>query len=298
MRARSWPGPKPNSCAVNNTMNADTTKITILVDNQAEAGLVAEHGFSLWIETAKRHILFDTGQGTAFEHNARLLGIDIAQTDILVLSHGHNDHTGGVAQCLSMARKAELYCHPGAVSPRHSVRNGVSKSLQMPRKTMRAIDTFSSEQVHWVQDPLLLSDTIGLTGPIPRETDFEDTGGPFFLDSKGLRPDPLDDDLALWIRTDKGLIVCVGCAHAGVVNTLNHVQRLNGGMRIRAVIGGFHLLNAGEQRLTKTLAALQALAFDQIIPCHCTGEGAVVELGKVYAEACCPGKAGMTYVFS
>jgi 7,8-dihydropterin-6-yl-methyl-4-(beta-D-ribofuranosyl)aminobenzene 5'-phosphate synthase len=278
-------------------MNADTIKITILVDNQAAPGLVAEHGFSLWIETANRHILFDTGQGRAFEKNACALGIDLAATDILVLSHGHYDHTGGVPQCLRMARKAELYCHPGAVHPRYSVRNGESKSLQMPRKTMLAIDTLSSEQVHWVQQSLFLTDTVGLTGPIPRETDFEDTGGPFFLDTKGLRPDPMEDDLALWIRTDNGLIVCVGCAHAGVVNTLHHVQRLNQGMRIRAVIGGFHLLNAGQQRLARTIDALRLLAPDQVIPCHCTGERAMVELSKAFVETCCPAVTGTTCIF-
>lgn len=278
-------------------MKTDTTKITILIDNQAGAGLVAEHGFSLWIETADRHILFDTGQSSAFEKNAHALGINLAATDILVLSHGHYDHTGGVSLALRRAAKASLYCHPGAVHPRYSVRNGMSKSLQMPLNAMRAIDKLSWEQVNWVQQPLFLTDTIGLTGPIPRETDFEDTGGPFFLDAKGLRPDPMDDDLALWIRTDKGLIVCVGCAHAGLVNTLNHVQRLNQGMRIRAVIGGFHLLNANGQRIAQTIAALQVLAPDQILPCHCTGEHAVAELSKVFAETCLPGKAGMVFVF-
>ncbi len=279
-------------------MKADTTKITIVVDNHAGAGLVAEHGFSLWIETANRHILFDTGQGSACEKNAEALGIDLAETDILTLSHGHYDHTGGVPQCLRMARTADVYCHPGAVHPRHSVRDGKATSIQMPRTTMQAIDSVPSEHMHWVQHSLLLTDTIGLTGPIPRATDFEDTGGPFFLDTKGLRPDPMDDDQAVWIRTDSGLIVCVGCAHAGLVNTLNQVQRLNQGMRIRAIIGGFHLINASEQRLAQTVAALRLLAPDQVIPCHCTGDGAVAELKKTFADACIPGRAGMEYLFS
>jgi 7,8-dihydropterin-6-yl-methyl-4-(beta-D-ribofuranosyl)aminobenzene 5'-phosphate synthase len=273
------------------------TKITILVDNQVGAGLVAEHGFSLWIETADRRILFDTGQGSALEKNADALGIDLAETDILVLSHGHYDHTGGVPLGLRQAAKTALYCHPGAVHPRYSVRNGMARSLQMPHQAMRAIDKLPWEQVHWVQHPLWLTDTIGLTGPIPRETAFEDTGGPFFLDTKGLRPDPMDDDMALWIRTDKGLIVCVGCAHAGLVNTLDHVQCLNKGMRIRAVIGGFHLLAAGEARIARTIAALKALEADRIVPCHCTGEHAVAELNDAFSESCYPGEAGKVYVF-
>ena len=278
-------------------MQPEITRITILVDNQAETGLIAEHGFALWIETASRRILFDTGQGTACEKNGRILGVDLATTDTLVLSHGHNDHTGGVSRCLSLASQAELFCHPGAVLPRYSLRNNMAKSLQMPRDAMLAIDKLPAKRVHWVQQALLLTESIGLTGPIPRETDFENTGGPFFLDSKGQRPDPMDDDLALWIRTKQGLIVCVGCAHAGLVNTLRHVQRLNQGLRIRAVIGGFHLLNADESGLAQTIAALRLVAPEQIIPCHCTGEQAVSQLCQAFPKECCPGKAGKTYIF-
>ncbi len=278
-------------------MQPETTRITVLVDNQAEAGLMVAHGFALWIETAHRHILFDTGEGVACEKNSWTLGVDLTTTDTLVLSHGHNDHTGGVSRCLSLAGQAELYCHPGAVLPRFSLRDNMAKSLQMPREAMRAIDKLPAKRVHWVQHPLVLTETIGLTGPIPRETDFEDTGGPFFLDPKGQRPDPINDDLALWIRTDQGLIVCVGCAHAGLINTLHHVQRLNQGLRIRAVISGFHLLNADESRLAQTIAALRLIAPEQLIPCHCTGEWAVSQLCQAFPKTCCPGMSGRTYTF-
>jgi len=278
-------------------MNADTTRITILVDNKASSDLVAEHGFSLWIETGDKNLLFDTGQGTAIEKNAAALGIDLAATDILVLSHGHYDHTGGVPMCLRTTGKPELYCHPGAVIPRYSVRSGIPKSIQMPHDVMQVIDKLPSKRVHWVQHSLLLTDTIGLTGLIPHKTDSEDTGEPFFLDPKGQRPDPIDDDMALWIRTETGLVVCVGCAHAGLGNTLAYVQQLNEGMRIRAVIGGFHLMHAGEQQLAHTIAALRVMAPDQIIPCHCTGDSATGRLSAAFAEACCPGAAGMSFVF-
>lgn len=295
--ALSWRGQTASLCAGKNKMEDNTTRITILVDNKANSGLAAEHGFSLWIETADKHLLFDTGQGTAFEKNAGTLGIDLASTDILVLSHGHYDHTGGVPTCLRTASKAELYCHPGAVLPRYNVRNGISKSLQMPHEAMLAIDKLPAKRVHWVQHSLVIKDIIGLTGPIPHETDCEIADGPFFLDPEGGCPDPIDDDLALWIRTKTGLIVCVGCAHAGINNTLHHVQRLNKGMRIRAIIGGFHLLNAGEQHVERTIGILRNFAPDQVIPCHCTGERAITQLRTAFGDGCCPGAAGMTFVF-
>jgi 7,8-dihydropterin-6-yl-methyl-4-(beta-D-ribofuranosyl)aminobenzene 5'-phosphate synthase len=278
-------------------MTSPDAKITILVDNQAGEGLVAEHGLSLWIETEDIRILFDTGQGAAFEDNARVLGIDLGTTDSLVLSHGHYDHTSGIPQALQQAWNANVYCHPGIVHPRYSIRNGVPKPIQMPRESMAAIGRLPSEQLHWVQQPFLLSERIGITGPIPRETSYENTGGPFYLDPNGKRADPIDDDLALWIRTDDGLVVCVGCCHAGLVNTLNHVRRLTNGLKVRAVIGGFHLLNAGRQRLNQTIAALRLLEPDMLIPCHCTGERAVLVLREALGERISPGAAGMTYEF-
>jgi len=278
-------------------MKVAKTKITILVDDQAGNELVAEHGLSLWIETEGKCILFDTGQGSALENNARVLGIDLQKTDILVLSHGHNDHTGGIPRILRQTRSADVYGHPGIMLPRYRFKNGMAEPIQIPGRSMEAIDELPLERLHWVQIPTILSDKIGLTGPIPRKTSFEDTGGSFYLDPQGTRPDPIEDDLALWIRTDEGVIVCVGCAHAGLVNTLNHVRRLNGGLRIRAVIGGFHLLNAGRERLDQTIIALQKAEPDMVVPCHCTGELAVAVLRNALGERVLSGAAGMIFLF-
>jgi len=273
------------------------TKISILVDNNAESGLMAEHGFSLWIETGHSRILFDTGQGSSLLKNAEAMGIDLGTTDIIILSHGHYDHTGGVAQGLKHAEKATLYCHPGTVHPRYGVQNGIPAPLQMPHATMVAIDKLPWDRVRWVQAAQSLGDWGGLTGPIPRLTAYENTGGKFFLDPDGKRLDPMEDEIALWIRTDSGLIVCVGCAHAGIVNTLQYIQNLNNGMRIRAVVGGFHLLYADASRIEKTMTALQSLVLDCIVPCHCTGDHTVKTLNQEFGSICSPGFAGMVLHF-
>ncbi len=273
-------------------------KITILVDNRiTRPELRAEHGFALWIESEGKCILFDTGQGGALEKNAKILGVDLGKTDIIVLSHGHYDHSGGIAQVLKRAKKAELYCHPGVILPRYSIRDGSATPVQLPQPSLAAIDRLPPPRIHWLQQPLMLSAHVGLSGPIPRETRYEDTGGPFYLDPQGKCRDLLSDDLALWIRTGSGLVVCVGCSHAGLVNTLNHVRHLNNGQRIRAVIGGFHLVHASSDRLAQTIAALRELEPDMVIPCHCSGEGAVAALRNALGERISSGAAGITYPF-
>ncbi len=273
------------------------TKITIVVDNNTTSGLASEHGLSLWIESGGKRILFDTGQGPALKNNAQALGIDVATTDILVLSHGHYDHTGGIAHVLERARDIEVYCHPGVVQPRYAVRDGKARFIGIPQTASEALTQFSSDRIHLLREPLMLTETIGVTGPIPRLTGYEDTGGPFYLGPEPTRPDLIEDDLALWIQTDQGLVICMGCAHAGLVNTLDCVRKLTDGARVRAVIGGFHLLSADDKRLTRSVVALRLLAPDMLVPCHCTGESAVAALFQALGERVSAGASGMSYQF-
>jgi 7,8-dihydropterin-6-yl-methyl-4-(beta-D-ribofuranosyl)aminobenzene 5'-phosphate synthase len=272
-------------------------KITILVDNIAGENLTAEHGLALWVEAGTERIVFDTGQGAALAGNARELGIGLDQTGVLILSHGHYDHTGGIAQVTRDAGRTDVYCHPGVVQPRYSIRNGTPKPIQMPRESMSAMDRLPAYRLHWVLKPVSLCEEVGITGPIAREMSYEDVGGPFYLDREGKRPDPIEDDLALWVRTDDGLVVCVGCCHAGLVNTLNHILRLNPDSRIRAIIGGFHLVEASNRRLDQTIAALRSLEPDVVVPCHCTGQRAVTALSDGLGKRVSPGAAGKTYRF-
>lgn len=271
--------------------------ITILVDNTGPQNLAVEHGLSLWIEVDGTHILFDTGQGHALAPNAHTLGIDLGTTDVLVLSHGHYDHTGAIPHLLAQAPDARAYFHPGVLQPHYAVRDGSARSIGMPRDSHQALDALPTSRVHHVTKPVMLTAHVGLSGPVPRETEYEDVGGPFYLDAAGTRPDLMEDDLSLCIATEHGLVVCLGCAHAGVVNILHHVLRVSGAARVRAVIGGFHLLNADADRLNRTAAALQSLAPDTIVPCHCTGDHAVGMLGRTLRSSLRPGAAGDTYRF-
>ena len=280
-------------------MSSHDVRITTLVNDQAVPGLRAEHGLSFWIESEGLRILFDTGSGETLVENAQQLGVSLDKTDFIVLSHGHYDHTGGLAEVLKYAPGARLVLHPDAKVSRYSVRAlEPSRPIGMPPLVQAAIDRRSPAlAITWSARAVSLGATVGVTGPIPRKTSFEDAGGPFFLDQQGRHEDPFLDDQALWIRTPGGMVVCVGCCHAGVVNTLNHVRRLSGVSSIRAVVGGFHLLQADEERLRLTMNALSDISPEVLAPCHCTGDLAVQTLKKAFGKRVVPCEAGTRFHF-
>ena len=277
-------------------MHASGIAVTILSDNRAAYGLETEHGLSLWIETAGHKILFDTGRGEAMLWNAEALGIDLGLADCVVLSHGHYDHTGNVSAVLGRAGHARLFLHPHAMQSRYSIHD-VPKPIGMPKASEEAIQALPDVRRCWVSTPWALAEGVMMTGPVPRVTAYEDTGGPFFLDEAGKRADAIADDLSFWVRTRAGLVVCLGCCHAGVINTLRHAVAISGEPRILAVIGGMHLLHASQERLDRTVEALHAYGVSYLYPCHCTGEDAVSGLRRRLGASVQPGFAGMKISF-
>jgi 7,8-dihydropterin-6-yl-methyl-4-(beta-D-ribofuranosyl)aminobenzene 5'-phosphate synthase len=276
-------------------MTINKLTITIIVDNRSvNPALLPEHGFALWIEADGMNLLFDTAQTEILFSNALALGIDLRRTDALVLSHGHFDHTGCVGQFAGLCPDAHLYCHPGVFIPRYSRHpDGPVRAIGIPETSLEAIRRWKGP-VTWTLDTTTISDCIGVTGNIPRATSFEDTGGAFFLDPDCTMPDPIVDDMAMWCITGKGVTVITGCCHSGLVNTLAYIRPNTGQYPLETVIGGFHLVNAGIERITSTGDYLLSTDVRRVVPCHCTGDHAVAcmkhQLGTLVEQ----GYAGMT----
>lgn len=262
-------------------------RITVLADNTAgRRNLVAEHGLALWLEADGCRILFDTGQGLALGHNARQLGINLAEADAVVLSHGHYDHVGGLAAELDRLAGADLYVHPAAFQLRFSPR-GLS-GAQSVKPPLHSVEDVRSHvrRLQLTLRPAHVAPGVWVTGEIPRRHAFEAESGRFFLNEARTRPDPLVDDQALCIDTPRGLVVLVGCAHAGVVNTLDYIAELAPGRPIIGLIGGMHLLRADEKRLDETIAALRRHDVRRIVPAHCTGATARRRLWAALPDRC------------
>jgi len=265
------------------TIDSDI-RITILVDNTAsKSGLLTEHGLSLWIEYKEKRILFDTGQSNLLLKNAKKLGIDLIKTDAIVLSHGHYDHTGGLSAVLEIAPTLTVYAHPAAIQKRFSRKDLQVKPIGMPATAVKAL---KGHNVVWTERPLQICNGITVTGQTPRKNSFEDVEEAFFLDETCRIPDNLLDDQALFIESPKGLIVVFGCAHAGVVNTLDYVYQLSNQSKICAVIGGLHLVNASKDRMERTIEAFKKYDIEKIIPLHCTGLEAIECLRESFSDKC------------
>jgi len=259
-------------------------RITTLVENTASgAGLLAEHGLSFWIEYGDRRILFDTGQSDILIKNAKVLGIDLAEIDAIILSHGHYDHTGGLAAVLDIVAKAKIYLHPAAVEPKFSQKTSEAKSIGMPDSAKEAIQ---GQHMIWTATPAVIFPGMFVTGQVLRMNDYEDVGGAFFVDENCEKPDELLDDQTLFIESTKGLVVVFGCAHSGVVNTLDYISKLTGRTKIYAVIGGMHLLNASSARIANTVEVFKKYDIQKIAPLHCTGQKAIQDFKTAFGDKC------------
>jgi 7,8-dihydropterin-6-yl-methyl-4-(beta-D-ribofuranosyl)aminobenzene 5'-phosphate synthase len=248
-------------------------KITTLSENTAGlGGFMGEWGLSILVEAGDLNLLLDAGQSTSAVHNADILGVDLSRVEKIVLSHGHYDHTGGLCPILRrMKKRVEVIAHPEVWAAKYARRKSRhTRYIGIPYQRQE-LESLGAD-FKLTAESSTITPNIMTSGEIPMVTEYEKIE-PYLLvkDTAGLQPDELLDDRALIINTETGLVVILGCAHRGVINTLYYAQQLTGVKRIYAVLGGCHLMDASEERIRLTIDALKELGIQKMGVSHCTG---------------------------
>jgi len=275
-------------------------KITYLVDDYCtKAGLLGEHGLSILLEGPGGKVLVDTGLGLALDFNLSALGIDLSELDAVALTHGHNDHTGGLKTVLEKADRLSsgglpVYGHRGIFSDRvKQSDSGKLLATGIPF-CQKELEDFGARFIFNTQ-PEEIVPGITLTGVIERTFDEIKTRSHFVYQEGEMVPDPFVDDQAAIIETDKGLCIVFGCAHAGVINTLNHAARITGEDKFYGLFGGTHLLQAGEEQLRHTLAEIERRNVQVLCFSHCTGIGAGAFFAQNFSGSYYQGISGFKF---
>jgi 7,8-dihydropterin-6-yl-methyl-4-(beta-D-ribofuranosyl)aminobenzene 5'-phosphate synthase len=259
-------------------------RITILCDNTVGAlnGTLGEHGFSALIEpTGRESLLFDTGQGATLLHNAQRMNRDLTRIQKVTISHGHYDHAGGLLPLLQTGGGKDVYAHPGIFMPRNRVKDtGECYPIGMPQD--RATLERAGARFDLSADFREIVPGIFLTGEVPRVTPYETGDQGLYSDCTGQELDTTPDDQSLIIETDRGLAILLGCCHAGLINTLEHIAYITGRRDIFAVIGGTHLGFCGQEQLDQTILAIKGLGIKKLVAAHCTGFAAAARLSREF----------------
>jgi len=277
-------------------------KITILCENVVgKITGIGEHGFSAFIETDSGSYLFDTGSGLSILYNATIFKKDLRTIKKIFLSHGHYDHTGGLNHVLNIVSPVDVCCHPSVFDDKFKIINDNGKEYRefigIPQRQI-LLET-KGAAFKFSKDFQEIEGGIFLTGEIPRLTHFEEHDKALFI-KKGVtyEEDDVIDDQALILSTKRGVVVLLGCAHAGTINTLWHIANNLKIETFYAVIGGTHLGPLTEEQLKYSIDILKQIDIKILGVSHCTGLPAAQKLLHELGNKCTYASVGSVFEFS
>jgi len=282
-----------------------SVKVTTLADNVVYDGrLLGQFGFSAHLEIrdqkGKKHsIIFDTGSKKgALLYNIKALKLDLSPLEYIILSHGHYDHTSATVELIKKAkRKVKVIVHPHAFFPKFEIEKHKRRDIGVPRREQKKDILKVGAQITETTHPIEIIPGVMTSGEIKRITPFEKITWKnvrTIIDGKQVRDHVLEDQ-ALFINIEKhGVLVLSGCAHAGIINTLQSALNATETKKLYGFIGGTHLIKPKENRLRETIRKLKEFDLQLISPAHCTGHKSIAAIGQAFPEAFVLNYAGRT----
>jgi 7,8-dihydropterin-6-yl-methyl-4-(beta-D-ribofuranosyl)aminobenzene 5'-phosphate synthase len=292
-----------------NTMEClDKLVVTIVAEDSVlyESPYWGQHGISFFLEAykddLKSNVLVDVAQSPeALLHNMGLLNISPPSIDAIVLTHCHYDHTQGIVEILKAIGKKDLpvIAHP-SLFRLNFVTSPFLRHVGVMNSDSKEKINESGGTLFLTGDSLQIMPGLITTGEVPRQTDFEEVGMPLetITGDDRIAEDEMEDDLSVLANVrGKGIVVLSGCSHAGIVNIVKHSVEITKVNKIRAVLGGLHLIEAPLERIQKTARALSKFDIGLIPAGHCTGFEAQVELYNTFKKRFLPLHTGMKFEF-
>ncbi len=273
----------------------DALRIYVLAEDFAgySSRFWAQHGISFLLELhwgRKIHrALFDTGTyPEPILFNAKLLNLNLQNVEYIVISHSHYDHTGGLIGVLKeIGKKLPVFAHPD-IFKLSFVTSGVFRYIGPPVSNMK--EEAEKLGALWVlsRDPIDILPGVRTLGEITMEEKVEyeklTRNDVYKVVNGKVMQDTLNDEIGLVINTPEGLVVIGGCSHPGIVSMVRKAIKITNVEKIRAVIGGFHLVNASEERIRRTGEDLRNLGVEEVYTGHCTGLRAECEFSREFGE--------------
>ncbi len=251
-------------------------KLKVLEDNNTFIDMyyLGEPGVSYYIEDGTDKILFDVGYSDVFIQNAKKMDINLDEVNKLVISHGHDDHTGGLRYFLKEKRDVELISHPESFNYKEDA-TGLYIGSPLSKDQLSEVCKLSLSK-----EPIPLSQNIVYLGEIPVSNEFEPryTIGKSVIQGQKV-DDTILEDSALVYQGSQGLFIITGCSHSGICNIIEYAKKVCNDHRIYGVIGGFHLFENND-RLQKTIQYFKDNHIELLYPCHCVSLDAKVEMAK------------------
>lgn len=278
------------------------TVITVLCENTAgfPFKIVGEHGLAILIERGEEILLFDTGQGVGLLSNASLLGKDLSKVKKVALSHGHYDHTGGMAAFLEKSSPVTVFGHPELFCERFAMFETSEGAKTLPIGFPCSREELEQKGATFDLSPSFreISPGIFATGEVPRPEGWKSWDERLVIrDGDGFRSDPFKDDLSLLVETQKGPVLVLGCAHAGLHSIVNHIRKQTGLDSFHAILGGTHLGAASKDDRKKALQLIETIGVEKIATSHCTGFEAASYLACHLGDRVTPAAAGNAFEF-